>query len=65
MDKAKTQEVVREAYGKIARNQQSRGCGPCELDTIEFAKSIGYSAEELKAIPLRPIWLLAAEIRQL
>jgi arsenite methyltransferase len=49
MDKAKTQEVVREAYGKIARNQQSRG--PCELDTIEFAKSIGYSAEELKAIP--------------
>lgn len=51
MDKEKTQEVVREAYGKIARSQQSCGCGPCGPESTEFAKSIGYSEEELKAIP--------------
>jgi len=53
MDKKKTQKIVREAYGKIAQKQESCGCAPgtCGPDTKEFAKSIGYSEEELKAIP--------------
>ncbi|MBC8388929.1 MAG: arsenite methyltransferase [Actinobacteria bacterium] len=51
MDKKKTQKVVREAYGKIAQGQEGCGCGTCGPDTKEFAKSIGYSEEELEAIP--------------
>lgn len=51
MNKEETREVVREAYGKIARSQQSCGCGPCGPDATEFAESIGYSEEELKTIP--------------
>lgn len=51
MDKKKTQKIVREAYGKIAQEQEGCGCGTCGPDTKEFAKSIGYSEEELKSIP--------------
>ena len=51
MDKKKKQKIVREAYGKIALGQEGCGCGPCGPDTREFAKSIGYSEEELRAIP--------------
>jgi arsenite methyltransferase len=51
MDKKKTQKIVREAYGKIAQGQEGCGCGTRGPDTKEFAKSIGYSEEELKAIP--------------
>lgn len=51
MDKKKTKKIVREAYGKIAQKQEGCGCGTCGPDTRQFAKSIGYSEEELKAIP--------------
>ena len=53
MDKKKTRKIVREAYGKIAQKQESCGCAPscCGTDTKQFAKSIGYSEEELKVIP--------------
>lgn len=51
MDKEKTQKVVREAYSKIAQGQKSYGCNTCGPDSREFAKSIGYSEEELKVIP--------------
>lgn len=51
MDKEKTQKIVREAYGKIAQEQEGCGCGPCGPDATEFAKSIGYSEEELGTIP--------------
>ncbi len=51
MDKEKTQKVVREAYGKIAQNKEGGECGTCGPDATAFAKSIGYSAEELRAIP--------------
>ncbi|MFQ5891746.1 MAG: arsenite methyltransferase, partial [Candidatus Methanofastidiosia archaeon] len=51
MDKEKTQRIVREAYGKIAQRQEGCGCDTCGSDTSEFAKSIGYSEEELRAIP--------------
>lgn len=50
MDKEETKKVVKEHYGKIAQNQQGCGCG-CGPNTTEFAKSIGYSEEELKSIP--------------
>jgi arsenite methyltransferase len=51
MDEKKTQKVVRKTYGKIAQGQEGCGCGTCGPDTKEFAKSIGYSEEELKIIP--------------
>lgn len=41
---------MREAYGKIAQGQSGCGCG-CGPNTGDFAKSIGYSDEELKVIP--------------
>ncbi len=46
-----TKKIVKEAYGKIARGQESCGCGACGPDTKEFAKFIGYSEKELKVIP--------------
>lgn len=53
MDEAKVQEIVREAYGRIAQGQQGCGCAPtcCGPDPTELAKSIGYSLQELAEIP--------------
>lgn len=51
MNKKKTKKIVRETYGKIAKGQEGCGCGTCGPDTKNFAKSIGYSEEELKTIP--------------
>jgi SAM-dependent methyltransferase len=51
MKKEETKKVVREAYGKIVRTQKGCGCGTGRPDTTEFARSIGYSAEELNTIP--------------
>ncbi len=49
---------IREAYGRIAQTQEGCGCtcgptcGPTDVpDNTDFAKIIGYSEEELKAIP--------------
>lgn len=49
MHKKEIKEVVRKAYGNIARNQ--KGCGCCGPNPKQFAKSVGYSDEELKNIP--------------
>ncbi len=49
MDKEKTQKIVKEAYGKTAQKQKSCGC--CGPDTSQYAKSIGYTDEELKSVP--------------
>lgn len=53
MDKQKINTIIREAYGKIAQRKDGCGCGctSCVPDSNEFAKSIGYSATELEAIP--------------
>lgn len=53
MDKKKTKKIVRQAYGKIAQGEKGCGCSPITygLDTKEFAKSVGYSEEELRVIP--------------
>jgi SAM-dependent methyltransferase len=51
MKKEETKKIVREAYGKIAQAEKGCGCCTCEPDASEFAKSIGYSEEELKSIP--------------
>ncbi len=48
MKRSETRALVRKAYGKIAQAKDGCGCGP---DAREFARSIGYSEEELKAIP--------------
>jgi len=49
MDKEKTQRIVKEAYGETAQKQRSCGC--CGPDTAQYAKSIGYTDEELKSVP--------------
>jgi SAM-dependent methyltransferase len=53
MDKQKIRQIVRDGYGKIVQNQQGCGCGcsSCGPDSKEFAKSIGYSEDELNSIP--------------
>jgi SAM-dependent methyltransferase len=51
MNKAKSKEMVRAAYGKIARGQGGCGCGTCAPTGREFAQSIGYSEEELSSAP--------------
>ncbi len=51
MNKEKTKKNVREAYSKIAQEQTGCGCDTCGSDTEEFAKSIGYSEEDLRNIP--------------
>jgi len=51
VNREKTIKIVRDAYGKIAMGQKGCGCGTCGPDAREFAKSIGYSEKELKAIP--------------
>lgn len=51
MKDKETQRIVREAYGKIAQGEQGCGCGTCGPATKDFAKSVGYSEEELKVIP--------------
>jgi len=51
MDKKKIQKIVRESYGKIVQEQEGCGCGTCGPDTRKFAKSIGYSEDELRTVP--------------
>lgn len=52
MDKKKVREIVREAYGKIAQGQSCGcSCSSCEIDVKQFAKSMGYTEEELENIP--------------
>ncbi len=53
MTKNKIQQIVKEAYGKIAESQTGCGCGcsTCGTDTTTFAENLGYSTEELQAIP--------------
>jgi len=51
MKKDKTIKIVRDAYGKIAQGQKGCCGGTCGPDAKEYAKSIGYSEKDLKAIP--------------
>jgi arsenite methyltransferase len=52
MKKKGAKQSVKEAYGKIALGaKESCACGTCGTGADEFAKSIGYSEEELKNIP--------------
>jgi len=49
--KRKTGKIIRDAYGSIAKEGGGCGCNTCGPDADKFAKSIGYSESELKAIP--------------
>jgi SAM-dependent methyltransferase len=60
MTNGETKKAIRETYGKIAQTQGGCGsgtscdpsCGPaCVQNNNQFAKIIGYTDEELKAIP--------------
>jgi SAM-dependent methyltransferase len=56
-DEAEVREVVRDAYGKLGQGASGAGCcgsSPCggaAMTPDELAAKIGYSAEELKALP--------------
>lgn len=53
MDQENIQAMVKNAYGKIAQGQSGCGCGcSCGNEAQDFAKTIGYSDEELKVIPM-------------
>lgn len=52
MDKGIVQNMVKDAYGRIAQGQEGCGCGSsCGPDAKKFAQSIGYSEAELRVIP--------------
>ena len=57
MDDDKIKKAVREGYGKIAKSESSCGCGPSccggssKNVAVEISKNIGYSDEELQAVP--------------
>jgi len=52
MDNKKQKDLVKEAYGKIAKSSQGQSCC-CSSDATaeEVAKKIGYTEEELKSVP--------------
>ena len=57
MRKEEIKKVVREGYARIAKQSSSCGCGPvdscCGSTDLaqDISKSIGYTEEELKAVP--------------
>jgi SAM-dependent methyltransferase len=51
MDEREVRRTVREAYSLIVKSQSCCGCTSCGPDNAAFAKSIGYSEEQLAAIP--------------
>lgn len=53
MDLNETIKVVREKYASVAKQQSGCGCGcSCDNGANEYAKSLGYSQDELNNIPL-------------
>jgi arsenite methyltransferase len=51
MDEIEIRKTVREAYGLIAESKGSCCCTSCAPDSGEFARSIGYSEDELAILP--------------
>lgn len=51
MDDKKQKDIVKKAYGKIASSQKPLSCCSTGLDTQAVAKKIGYSEDDLKAVP--------------
>lgn len=52
MDSKSVLKVVRDKYGAIARQQNGCGCGcACDSGAGDYAKSLGYSEDELNNIP--------------
>ncbi|HZX47623.1 MAG TPA: arsenite methyltransferase [Nitrospirota bacterium] len=51
MKSAKIKNIVKKAYGKIAKEGKGCGCDTGGPDAKEFAKGIGYSEKELNVIP--------------
>jgi len=52
LDNDRIRELVQQAYGNIAVSSDKQGCGcGCGTDPREYARTLGYSADELEAIP--------------
>lgn len=50
MKKDKIKKIVKEGYGKIAEQDSGCGCG-CGPTTEDLSKNIGYSNQEIQAVP--------------
>jgi hypothetical protein len=44
-------DAVHKAYGRVAKNKEGCGCGPCGPDPQAFARSVGYAEQDLDAVP--------------
>lgn len=51
MKKSNIKKIVKESYGKIAESGCSCSCGCNDMSNEEIAKSLGYSEQEIKAVP--------------
>jgi len=53
MKNEKTKKIVKEAYGKIAKENNSCGCqcGCKNVSSEAISRAIGYSEEDIKAVP--------------
>jgi SAM-dependent methyltransferase len=51
MKKSEIKKIVKESYGKIAETGCSCSCGCAGMDNEQIAKSLGYSKQEIKAVP--------------
>jgi len=51
MKNKEIKEIVKSTYGRVAKGAAQCGCSCGESNNKEFAKSIGYSEEELNIIP--------------
>ncbi len=51
MKHSEIKKIVKESYGKIAEGGCGCSCGCGGMDNGQIAKSLGYSEEEIKAVP--------------
>ncbi len=53
MDANEKKEVIREKYGKIAMSSSSCCSSSCcgDLNSLDLSKAMGYSENDLKAVP--------------
>ncbi len=51
MKNSEIKKIVKQSYGKIAETGCSCSCGCSGMDNEQIAKSLGYSEQEIKAVP--------------
>lgn len=51
MDNQDIKKIVKDRYGKIARNEESYCCSTCGPTTADQCLAVGYTAEDLQIVP--------------